>query len=257
MGSGVIFGGHFVVMWKCAPPKIAPDPIFLCVSILTFAILLVPQLAGAQGWIEYVSRQDFYAINFPGEPRIERITWISEQGANYPGRVYSAENGSSRFAITVVDYTEAEKINAERAKTCPPDAQTACSGSATMGVGSWIVDLQGALAFAIGKFLTRPGSRVTFFGWFYQDLIEGLQAQITNVDNSRTFVATHMHNDRLYVIEGTVPAGAPQPGLFQQSMQFLDQDGKTIRYETVYSNRYPRPRRSGQGGGAAAPGAAR
>jgi hypothetical protein len=224
--------------------------------LLTVAIVLVPQLAGAQGWIEYVSRADFFAINFQGEPRIQEITWISEQGATYPARVYSAENGPSRFAITVVDYTEAEKINAERATTCPPDAQTACSGSPTMGVGSWIVDLQGAMAFAIGKFLARPGSDVTFFGWFYQDLIEGLQAQITNADRSRTFVATHMHNDRLYVLEGTAPAGAPQPGLFQQSMQFLDPEGKTIRYETVYSNRYPRPRRSGQGG-VAAPAAAR
>jgi hypothetical protein len=101
------------------------------------------------------------------------------------------------------------------------------------------------MAYAIGKFLTREGSRVTFFGWFYQDLIEGLQAQITNADNSRTFVAVHMHNDRLYVIEGTVPAGAPQPGLFQQSMQFIDGDGRTIRYGTVYSNRYPRPGRAG------------
>jgi hypothetical protein len=225
--------------------------------VLTVATVLVPRLAAAQGWIEYVNRDDFFAINFPGEPRIQAITWVSEQGAKYPGRAYSAENGPNRFAITVVDYTEAEKINAERAKSCPPDAQTACSGSPTMGVGAWIVDLQGAMAFAIAKFLTREGSRVTFFGWFYQDLIEGLQAQITNADNSRTFVATHMHNDRLYVIEGTVPAGAPQPGLFQQSMQFLDPEGKTIRYETVYSNRYPRPRRTGQGGGVAAPPAAR
>ena len=216
--------------------------------VLTVAAVLVPRLAVAQGWIEYVSRQDFFAINFPGQPRIQQITWLSEQGAMYPARVYSAANGPSRFAITVVDYTEAERINAERAKTCPPDAQTACSGSPTMGVGAWIVDLQGAMAYAIGKFLTREGARVTFFGWFYQDLIEGLQAQITNADNSRTFVATHMHNDRLYVLEGTSPAGAPPPALFQQSMQFLDADGKTIRYETVYSNRYPRPTRAGQGG---------
>jgi hypothetical protein len=220
-----------------------PDPITK--FVLTVAAVLIPQLATAQGWIEYVSRQDFFAINFPGEPRIEAITWTSEQGAMYPGRVYSAESGPNRFAITVVDYTEAENINAERAKTCPPDAQTACSGSATMGVGSWIVDLQGAMAYAIGKFLARQGSRVTFFGWFYQDLIEGLQAQITNADNSRTFVAVHMHNDRLYVLEGTVPARAPQPGLFQQSMQFLDAEGRTIRYQTVYSNRYPRPQRAG------------
>jgi hypothetical protein len=220
--------------------------------ILIAAAVLVTRPAAAQQWIEYANTDDLFSINFPSEPRIQPITWVSEQGAMYPGRVYSVENGPNRFAITVVDYTEAEKINAERAKTCPPDAQTACAGSPTMGVGAWIVDLQGAMAFAIGKFLTREGSRVTFFGWFYQDLIEGLQAQITNADNSRTFVATHMHDDRLYVIEGTVPAMAPQPGLFQQSMQFIDREGKTIRYETVYSNRYPRPRRAGQGGGVAA-----
>jgi hypothetical protein len=219
--------------------------------VLTAFVVLVPRLACAQGWIEYVSREDLFSINFPGEPRMQAITWVSEQGANFPARVYSVENAPNRFAITVVDYTEAEKINAERARNCPPGAQTACSGSPTMGVGAWIVDLQGAMAYAIARFLTREGSRVTFFGWFYQDLIEGLQAQITNADNSRTFVATHMHNDRLYVIEGTVPARAPQPALFQQSMQFLDSEGSTIRYETVYSNRYPRPARAGQGGPAA------
>jgi hypothetical protein len=224
-----------------------PDPIYrLLLLVLIAATVLDPRPAAAQQWIEYASRDDFFSINFPGQPRVQDIAWMSEQGAEFPGRVYSVENGPTRFAITVVDYTEAERINTERARSCPPDAQTGCSGSATMGVGAWIVDLQGAMAFAIARFLTREGSRVTFFGWFYQDLIEGLQAQITNADNSRTFVATHIHNDRLYVIEGTVPAGAPQPVHFQQSMQFLDAEGKTIRYETVYSNRYPRPRRTDQ-----------
>ena len=223
-----------------------PDPIFLLRLVLIAATVLVSRPAAGQQWIEYASRDDFFSINFPGQPRVQTIAWVSEQGAEFPGRVYSVENGPTRYAITVVDYTEAERINAERARKCPPDAQTACFGSATMGVGAWIVDLQGAMAFAIARFLTREGSRVTFFGWFYQDLIEGLQAQVTNADNSRTFVATHIHNDRLYVIEGTVPARAPQPVHFQQSMQFLDPEGKTVRYETVYSNRYPRPRRTDQ-----------
>lgn len=207
-------------------------------------VLYASSVASAQSWIEYVNRADFFSINFPSQPKVQDITWLSEQETKYPGRVYSVENGPSRYAITVVDYSDAERLNAERAKNCPADAQTACSGSATMGVGSWIVDLQGAMSYAIAKFMTREGARVTFFGWFYQDLIEGLQAQITNADGSRTFVATHMHDNRLYVLESTVPRGAPQPGHFQQSLQFLDADGKTIRYETVYSNRYPRPRRS-------------
>ena len=226
---------------------------YLIPLMLLAATVLAPRPAAAQEWIEYVSRDDFFSINFPVQPRIQETTWVSEQGATFPARVYSVENPPNRFVITVVDYTEAERINAERAKNCPPGAQTACSGSATMGVGAWIVDLQGAMAYAIARFLTREGAHVTFFGWFYQDLIEGLQAQITNADGSRTFAATHMHNDRLYVIEGTVPARAPQPVHFQQSMLFLDGDGQTIRYETVYSNRYPRPRRTAPGTGTALP----
>lgn len=200
--------------------------------------------ASAQGWIDYVSRADFFAINFPGEPKVEAITWISEQEAKYPARVYSYDGGATLYAITVVDYSDAERINTERAKNCPPDAQSRCAGSVTMGVGSWIVDVQGAMAHTLSKFMLRPGSRVTFFGWFYQDLVEGLQAQVTNADGSRTYAAVHMHDDRLYVVEATAAKGAPEPGLFQQALQFVDKDGKTIRYETVYSNRYPRPRRS-------------
>ena len=52
-----------------------------------------------------------------------------------------------------------------------------------------------------------------------------------------------MHDNRLYVFEGTVPPGAPPPGLFQQSLGFVDREGIRIRYETTYSNRYPPPPR--------------
>src|SRR5918995_4876260 len=123
-------------------------------------ILLAPHALFAQGWVEYVNRADFFSINFPGQPKMQDITWVSEQETKYPGRVYSIENGPTRYAITVVDYSDAERLNAERAKNCPPDAQTACSGSATMGVGSWIVDVQGAMAYAIAKFMSREGAKV-------------------------------------------------------------------------------------------------
>ena len=44
---------------------------------------------------------------------------------------------------------------------------------------------------------------------------------------------------KLYVIEGTVPAGMPEPGLFQQSIGFVDKDGNGIRYQNIiYSNSY-------------------
>ena len=50
-----------------------------------------------------------------------------------------------------------------------------------------------------------------------------------------------MHQNRLYILEGTVPAGMPPPGLFQQSLGFVDKDGRRIRYESTYSNMYPPP----------------
>jgi hypothetical protein len=71
-----------------------------------------------------------------------------------------------------------------------------------------------------------------------------------------------MHDNHLYVAEGTVPKGYPEPGLFQQSLGFVDENGTGLRYETVYSNEfhglgtYPPPPLRGGPGGAAGPAAA-
>ena len=38
--------------------------------------------------------------------------------------------------------------------------------------------------------------------------------------------------------EATVPARAPAPGLFQQSLMFVDEEGKPIRYRRFYTTGY-------------------
>ena len=43
-------------------------------------------------------------------------------------------------------------------------------------------------------------------------------------------MAIHLNARRLYILEGTVPDEAPPPGLFQQSLGILDEDGRRIRY---------------------------
>src|SRR2546430_16739854 len=78
----------------------------------------------------------------------------------------------------------------------------------------------------------------TLFRSYVSDLIEGTQLQLLNPDASRTFAAIHRHNTRLYIFEATVPKGAPAPGLFQQSLQCLDEEGKGVRYRTYYTNGY-------------------
>jgi hypothetical protein len=94
--------------------------------------------------------------------------------------------------------------------------------------------------------------------WAHQDLVEGIELQLTsNADQSRTFVFTSMRENKLYIAEGTVPKGYPQPGLFQQSMGYLDKDGNGVRYQKIYSNEVyglgdappPSYGRGGAGGG--------
>jgi hypothetical protein len=91
--------------------------------------------------------------------------------------------------------------------------------------------------YATFKLLQRHAT-LNQLTWEWQDLVEGHIVQLTNADQSRTFAWVGMHQHKLYIIEGTVPAGYPEPGLFQQSMQWIDKDGKGIRYQTLYSNSF-------------------
>jgi hypothetical protein len=60
---------------------------------------------------------------------------------------------------------------------------------------------------------------------------------------SRTMAAIYMHNQKLYIIEGTAPDNEPGPELFQQSFGWIDQNGNNIRYESLYHHAFPAPPR--------------
>ena len=81
--------------------------------------------------------------------------------------------------------------------------------------------------------------------------MEGHQLQLINADRSLTFVAIYLHENRLYIVEGTVPRNAPPPGLFQQNLSFLDEAGERVRHDEIYSNALP-PVTQQQGGPGAA-----
>ena len=191
----------------------------------------------AQEWIEYTSQQDFFTSNFPTQPKIQGITYTTEYDIQVPARVYSAVEGPSRYTVTVVDYTVAEKVHAERSKNCKATEQypDICTDHARL-------DLRGAIVYATWNLIKRD-AKVTFLAYYNSDLIEGHQVQLSNADGSRTFAAINMHENRLYILEGTVPKGYPQPALFQQSLGFIDKEGKRVRYSSIYSNAYPPPPR--------------
>jgi len=202
--------------------------------VLAALILCIASPSFGQEWIEYYSRADFFLVNLPGEPKVQDITYPTEYGITLPGHVHVYENGGTRYSVTVVDYASVQKIHAERVKNCKGYPDT-CGNP-------YNAELRGAMDYAVWNFIKKDG-KVTYYAYANSDRIEGRRVQLTNPDRSKTFAAIYMHENRLYILEGTVPAGAPPPALFQQSMGFLDKDGIRVRYATIYANGYPVPAR--------------
>ena len=231
---------------------------------ISFAFALLFGLAGiaaGQDWADYQNIQDGFKIDFPGQPKVTETTWTSEYGYKLPARVYSAERGKERYSMTVVDYRPIEQQGIERAKTCEEGNQQCRQNAGIMGPGYWKHDERSALMYATFK-LIQKAKQVTSLAWEWQDMVEGNFLQLTNADDSRTFAYVAMHENKLYILEGTVPKGYPQPGLFQQSMGFVDANGNGLRYQgIIYSNAYhgmgvyPKPQGQGQGGGGRGQGA--
>lgn len=208
-------------------------------TALVFAMLSISGPAVAQQWAEYVNTQDGFKVNFPGQPTVTETTWQSQLDYVLPARVYSADRGRERYSVTVVDYTGLERQGIERAGTCPPgNAQCRANAGPILGPGYWKHDERGAIVYATFKLLQRDAT-LTGLVWEWQDLVEGHLIQLTNnADQSRTFAYVAMHENKLYIVEGTVPQGYAEPALFQQSLGWVDQDGNRIRYRIVYSNSY-------------------
>ena len=196
----------------------------LCLSAPSFA----------QEWIEYTSRADFFTVNFPADPMVREITYTTEYGVRLPGRVHSYQDGPNRYSVTVIDYSNIQKIHAARLANCDKYPNLCAN--------PWVGEVRGAMDYAAGAFLRRD-VKVTDYAYSNTERVEGRRIQLLNTDRSQTFVMIHMHENRLYILEGTVEAGLPPPGLFQQSLGFVDKDGIRVRYDTPYSNAYPPPPR--------------
>jgi len=228
-------------------------------ALVVALVLGISGSSAAQEWDLYTNIPDGFKINFPGQPKITETTWVSQLDYKLPARVYSAERGNERYSVTVVDYSGIEQMGIERVKNCPPGNANCRNAGVVLGPGYARHDERGALVFATEKLLMRD-AKLTELAWDWQDMVEGHFIQLTNnPDQSRTHAYVAMHQRKLYIIEGTVPKGYPEPGLFQQSLGWVDKDGNGIRYQNmVYSNAYhgmgvyPTPPYPGAGRGAGA-----
>src|SRR4030095_7441730 len=80
--------------------------------------LSIAGLSFGQEWTTYTSKTDFFAVNLPGQPKVQEIIYRTEYALNLPAHVYTVTNGPSRYSVTVVDYSNAEKLHAERTPKC-------------------------------------------------------------------------------------------------------------------------------------------
>ena len=225
-------------------------------TAIVFALILsTAGPARAQDWTEYQNNEEGFKVDLPGPPKMTETTWKSQMDYILPSHVYSADRGREHYSITVVDYSKLEQLGIERAKTCPPGNAQCRENAGIMGPGYWKHDERGAIMYATSKILQRD-VKMTGLMWEWEDMVEGNFVQVTNnSDQSRTFAFIAMHENKLFIFEGTVPKGYPQPGLFQQSVGWVDKDGNGLRYQVIYSNAYhgmgvyPKPRAGGGGPG--------
>ena len=176
-----------------------------CILAVMSVLAAVP--AYAQSWINYFDYEQRFSVNFPGEPTVEDTNVISLRDATYPARIYRADDGDSTYSVKVVDYTEAGTVG----------------------------EVRGSIAWEAWHYrrnVAESGGKVTYDGYAVVDGIQGHQLQITNADQSRTFIAINLLAGRLYVLEANVPEGLPLPMLFQASLQMLDENGNRVRYST-------------------------
>lgn len=173
---------------------------------VTFVVtLLSVPLAGsafAQDWIEYRDRVDRFGVSMPGQPKVEEITYTSWRGQKLPARVHSAQDGSSRYSVTVVNYTN--------------DSDT--------------TDVLGSIAFAATN-VRKRGGEVTFDAYEQVDRIPGHELHIRNPDGTQTYVEINLFERRLYILEATVSHNSPPPLLFQMSLEILDEKGNRVRFD--------------------------
>ena len=196
-------------------------------TLTIVALLFFSHSAFAQRWVEFTNEFDRFAIEFPpGGPEIREIAYESEYGAVFPARVYSSEDEAGRYSVTVVDYTDARRIHAERTNTT----------SADDGSLYWAVDVLGSISFAAWN-IRKRGGEITYDAFHYIQRVAGHQLQITNSDRSRTFAGIYLHETRLYIAEVTVRPGSPPPIMFQQSLTLFDEDGNTFNYEYIHHPR--------------------
>lgn len=186
-------------------------------AILVSAALAIlfanPVSAADDPWATYVNRQDRFAINLPGQPKIEEFTYTSEYKSPWKARRYTVEYEGYIYRMTVVDMSN----SVLPANTDP---------SRDIGPG---IEKRGAMAFAATNL--RKTGQVTLDTYDQLQVIPGHKLEIILPDGRQNIVEMHTHYNFLYIQECISPKDAVPGYDVQSSMEFLDANGGVPRYD--------------------------
>jgi len=171
-------------------------------AIFAASLLLVgfsaPVMAQAE-WAEFVDRADHFTVNFPGDPKVDTVTYKTKKGTSLPAHIYTAQDSRGIYKITVVDY-----------RAALPETETAVAEAAD--------------AF-------RAKGQVKYDAQENLDRIKSQRISLIEPGGARLALAEILtEGGRLYISEASVGAKAPPPAQFQASLQVLDDEGVRIRY---------------------------
>ena len=168
-----------------------------CLAVLAAILFAAAAPACAQDWKEYAYPDAGFSAQFPAPPTVAELRYEAA-GLVAPAKVYAARQGSADYSVIVADLSKSGLGKA----AAIDGAVKALSAS-----GAVKVDVTERIDREFGRELTIEGK-----------------------DGGRTATAIFYLNQRLYILAGrTEPAGAPLGVRFQQSLQFVDAQGKPPR----------------------------
>jgi hypothetical protein len=174
------------------------------VRLIAAAAVCFSTAVYAQAWSEYINQEEFFTVNFPGDPTVKEIPYKTDKGTMLKAKVFTATAPAGsitagRYAMTVVDYSAA-----------PAELATSVAEAAKM---------------------YRAKGKPTYDDTGNVDRIK-TQRQTIETDKM-TYLMTEIlaHGTRLYIVEAETAMDVPPPAQFQASVQILDEKGERIRYE--------------------------
>jgi len=165
------------------------------VAVLCIACAMMSTVAAAQSsWQEYAYPEQQFAISFPGEPSIQKLPVKTVEGVTAPETLYTVRHDRELFQVAVLDLSHAD------------------------------FDRQRIVADIVAEVAQR--ARVQFTTPARVQGTMGVYLNMVSRTGNHSVGAVFLTNNRLYEVEGTVPATnedalSGEMARFEQSLRFM------------------------------------